>query len=372
MAVLFDARSLDGEMTGITRYALGLLRGIADLDPSRKIFLLGKTAGGLSKAFAGRGCFEFVNCDLPAWSIHSQIKLPKILRKIDCRIYHCPDVFAPLFVNGPSIIITLHDLIPARCRSMLRNSRKGRLYPLWDAWLRLQCANASAIITVSNASRKDIFELLKVPFRKVWTIYNGVQEGQTRISMEDIRERFALGGEIISYIGRHDPYKNLVTLVEAFKVILQKSGRNLHLIIGGKIDRRYIEARRRAEQLGLGRRVVFTDYLDEDWRIALLRGSSVFVYPSLYEGFGLPPLEAMCEGVPVVASNATSLPEVLGQAALLVDARRPEALAEAVLEIIENEHVRHRLVESGYERVSHFSWKRCAQQHLELYEALLT
>src|SRR5919108_1837465 len=372
MAILFDARSLDGEMSGITRYALGLLKGVAELDPPGKIFILGKTAGSLCEEFARHSCFEVVHCDLPAWSILSQVKMPKILRKIDCRVYHCPDVFAPLMIKDAAVVITLHDLIPARCRSMLKNSRKGRFYPLWDSWLRLQCAKADALITVSNFSRQDIFELLKVPFRKVWTIYNGIQAGQTRVSTEDVRKKFALNGEIISYVGRHDPYKNLVALVEAFKAILQKSGRDLYLAIGGKIDRRYPEARRSAEQLGLGRRVVFTDYLDEGWRVALLRASSVFVYPSLYEGFGLPPLEAMCEGVPVVASNAASLPEVLDQAALLVDAKRPEALADATLEVLENEYLRHRLVERGYERVSHFSWKHSAQQHLELYEALMT
>ena len=372
MSAVFDARNINGKMSGIERYSVGLLSGIAELDPSgKKIFVLTNIKGAHNEKFGRSNCFEFIYCNSPPWSPLSQIKIPRLIKKIDCKIYHCPDLFAPLLSNT-AVLLTLHDLIPFRCRSMLKNSKKSKLFPLWKTWVKFQCKQADAIVTVSNFSKNDILDLMKIPSEKVRIIYNGVLTGQVGVSTEEFRKKFGFprDGKIISYIGRHDPTKNIVTLIEAFNILLKKSNRDLYLVIGGSLDPRYPEALRRTEHLGLGRRVVFTDYIDDPWRIALLKNSSVFVFPSLYEGFGIPPLEALYEGIPVVASNTTSLPEVLQNAALLVDPRRPEALADAIFEVLENEHLRHSLIKKGHERVGHFSWKRSAQQHLELYDVL--
>src|SRR5262249_12119012 len=147
---------------------------------------------------------------------------------------------------------------------------------------------------------------------------NGVQPGQTSLTEADIRHRFGLQGLIISYIGRHDPYKNIAGVMRAFRHLCKEKVSEVTLVIGGKIDPRYPEAQRLTASLGLERRVVFRDDLDDATRLALLRASSLFVFASHCEGFGLPPLEAMAEGIPVVASNAASLPEILGDAALFV------------------------------------------------------
>jgi glycosyltransferase involved in cell wall biosynthesis len=236
----------------------------------------------------------------------------------------------------------------------------------------MQCTSARAVITVSDFSRQELLEFLHLPQAKVQRIYNGVQPSTTTLTVTDVRSRFGLQGLIISYIGRHDPYKNIAGLIRAFRYLCQESASEVTLVIGGKIDPRYPEAQRLAASLGLERRVVFTDYLDDAARLALLRVSSLFVFASRYEGFGLPPLEAMAEGIPVVASNTASLPEILGDAALFVAPDDVEGLARAMRTILSNPALAQRLSQTGRERAAQFTWKACASAHLALYAALLT
>jgi glycosyltransferase involved in cell wall biosynthesis len=255
---------------------------------------------------------------------------------------------------------------------MLYRAWKVRLRPLWNLWFRAQCASARAVITVSDFSRQELLEFLPLPQAKVHRIYNGVQPSTTTLTAADVRSRFGLRGLIISYIGRHDPYKNIAGLIRAFRHLCQESASEVTLVIGGKIDPRYPEAQRLAASLGLERRVVFTDYLDDATRLALLRASSLFVFASRYEGFGLPPLEAMTEGIPVVASNAASLPEILGDAALFVAPDDVEGLARAMRIVLSNPALAQRLSKAGRERAAQFTWQACASAHLALYESLLT
>jgi glycosyltransferase involved in cell wall biosynthesis len=269
-------------------------------------------------------------------------------------------------------VVTVHDLIPNRCPDLLRRAWKVRLSPLWNLWFRTQCARAQAVITVSDFSRQELLEFLHLPQAKVHRIYNGVHPSIITLTAADVRSRFGLQGPIISYIGRHDPYKNIEGLIRAFWHLRKETASKVTLVIGGKIDPRYPEAQRLATSLGLERWVVFTDYLDEATRLALLRASSLFVFASRYEGFGLPPLEAMAEGVPVIASNAASLPEILGDAALLVAPDDVEGLAKAMRLILSNPALAQRLSQAGRERAAQFTWKACASAHLALYESLLT
>jgi glycosyltransferase involved in cell wall biosynthesis len=160
-------------------------------------------------------------------------------------------------------------------------------------------------------------------------------------------------------------------LIRAFQHLWKEHTSEVTLVIGGKLDPRYPEAQQLAASLGLARWVVFTDYLDDAARLALLRASSLFVFASYYEGFGLPPLEAMAEGIPVVASNAASLPEILGDAALCVAPDDVEGLARAMRTILSQPALAHQLSKAGRERAAQFTWEACAAAHLALYESLM-
>ena len=370
-SIVFDARCVAPELSGIGRYTLGVLSGLAALHPAHKIYVLGGDARLIGEAIQGSPWLERRTCDWSIWSVRGLLSLPCYLRALRCQVYHCPYVYAPPFAPGIAKVVTVHDLIPNRCPDLLHRAWKVRLSPLWNVWFRMQCASARAVITVSDFSRQELLEFLHLPQAKLHRIYNGVQLGQTSLTEADIRSRFGLPGLIISYIGRHDPYKNIAGLMRAFRHLCQERASEVTLVIGGKIDPRYPEAQRLAAALGLERSVVFTDYLDDATRLALLRASSLFVFASRYEGFGLPPLEAMAEGIPVVASNAASLPEILGDAALFVAPDDVEGLASAMRTVLANPALAQRLSKAGRARAAQFTWQACASAHLTLYESLM-
>lgn len=368
--MVIDARCVGDELSGIARYALGLLEGLSQLELSQPIRVLVRSRSVVEDIVGTHAQLQFEDCGLGPWSLRSQLELPRTLRRMGCRVYHCPDLYAPLAGNGFARAITIHDVIPHVHRKHMRRSWKSRLFPVWDRWFRAQCRRADGIITVSDYSKRELVQLIGVPSQRVHRIYNGVRANGGKPSPSNLRERFKIKGRIISYIGRHDPYKNLGTLVKAFKEVAQAVGPDVTLVIAGKVDPRYEIGQEAARELGLADRVAFTGYLNESERLALLRESSVFVFPSRHEGFGLPPLEAMAEGVPVVAARATSLPEVLGDAALLVDPDDSRAMGEAILSILRDDALAASLRERGRRQAEKFTWRQCAAAHLNLYERL--
>ena len=186
-------------------------------------------------------------------------------------------------------------------------------------------------------------------------------------AIEAIKARYNIAGDYILFVGTLQPRKNLIRLIEAFSN-LQSPISNIQLIIAGKKGWLYEETFRQVEELGLEWKVVFTDYAPEGDLPALLSGASLFVFPSLYEGFGLPVLEAMACGTPVVCSNVSSLPEVAGEAAILVDPLDVEELATAMERVLGDEELRAELTERGFEQARRFSWEKCARQTLDVLE----
>jgi len=377
MTIVIDARGVHQTISGIDRYVLGLLGGLANLDsrPAALIKVLVRPGSMVREAIGYRDCFELVECAWSPWGFRSQANLPKLLRSIGCTAYHAPHVYAPLRGRGFTRIITVHDLIPHVRRFEMARSLKSRVFLLWDQWFRAQCAVADRIITVSAFSKQQLMEVIGVPGEKITVIHNGVvappNDAPAPGPGVEVRTRFNLRGKIISYIGRHDPYKNLATLVKAFAAMrpLLQGGGEVTLVIGGKQDRRYPKAAEAVASLDAAtrERIVFTDYVDEPTRLALLRASDLFVFPSKHEGFGLPPLEAMSLGVPVVAANATSLPEVLEDAALLVEPEDVQAMAQAMARVLNDDSEAKRLCEAGKRQAAKFTWEKCAAAHMQVY-----
>ncbi len=376
--IVVDARELSPRMTGVGRYVAGLLSGLAELDLPRHVNVLAmEEHASLVREIVGeRASMSVVSCPVGAvgggpWSLRSQMQLPRLLNQLRAAVYHCPYLYAPLLARGVRIVITVHDLIPIVCREHLTRSRKGRFGFAWNFWCSRQHAKADAIVTVSEQSRRDLVQHARIDPAKITRIYNGVQRHETATDSDELRSRWNLRGRIISTISRHDPYKNLAMLVRAFALLRSRLSEECTLVIGGRVDPRYQEPQRLVDKLRLREHVVFTDYLSDDDRVGLLRMSDVFVYPSLYEGFGLPPLETMAEGVPVVSSNASSLPEVLGDAALLVDPHDDRRLADAMHHVLRDSALAQRLREAGPRQAARFTWRDSAAAHVALYESLL-
>ena len=373
MTVVLDARHLWKEISGIERYVLGLVEGLASVDSGLRVIVLGRSDGKAATAASAatrRAGLEFVPCDVAVRSPANHLVLPRLLQRLGCRVYHSPYVDAPLLGRGFATVITLHDMTPTTRRAENRRSLKTVFPALWNAWLGLQCGRAAAIVTVSEFSKGQILGLTRARPEKVHAIHNGVTVGRTALSPDDVRRRFGLQGRIVSYVGRQDPHKNLETLVRAFARVVGTGRTDATLVIAGRLDPRYPEAARTAEALGLGDRVRFTGYIGEDERVALLRASSVFVFPSRSEGFGFPPLEAMAEGVPVVALRGTCFPEILADAAVLVD-DDAERLSGAILSLLEDERLAATYRRRGRERAAGFTWQRSAAEHVRIYRSLL-
>jgi glycosyltransferase involved in cell wall biosynthesis len=233
---------------------------------------------------------------------------------------------------------------------------------------------SARVLTVSQASKEDILHYLRVPADKVEVIYNALD---TRLASEptpdDIaraRDRFLLTAPYILYTGNIKPHKNVDRLIEAFSILRRQGFEDLKLLIIGDEISKYPNLRRLVHRFQLHQHVRFLGFVPDATLAALYRLASVFVFPSLYEGFGLPPLEAMAAGAPVVTSNVSSLPEVVGDAALLIDPMDAGAIAAAMARVLSEPQLREDLIRRGHERIKAFSWERSVARVRHVYGEL--
>jgi glycosyltransferase involved in cell wall biosynthesis len=368
----YDARYVTAEASGIGQMGLELLRGLAHLEDGFALKVLVNDQTHLPAELWDRDNLLFCQAPWDPRGLANQLLLPRLLRRLRVKVLHSVDCFQPLAAPGVAQVVNMHDVIPLVCRKELARSRKGRWPLAWKAWLKLQCARARRVVTVSNHSAADLVRLLRLDTRKVHVIYNPVREWSAVESAAELRRRFDLPGRVISTVGRQDPYKNLVTLVRAMRLVSDALGDPaLRLVVAGSPNTLYPEARQEVSRLGLEGQVRFTGYLPDPSLGALYQVSDLFVFPSLYEGFGLPPVEAMRFGVPVVAGRRAALPEVLGDAAFFVDPQSPQALANGILKILNDPALAWRLRAAGAERSARYSHRKAASQYRQLYDELL-
>jgi glycosyltransferase involved in cell wall biosynthesis len=287
---------------------------------------------------------------------------------------HPPDVLfvpahvMPLVCPVPSVV-TVHDL------GYLLYPEAHRLFDRWYlGWTtRRHARQAAFVIADSQATRADLINHYQADPERIAVVYPGRDESLARVEATDAihaaKARYGIGGDYLLYLGTLQPRKNLVRLVEAFGR-LQPLTAELRLVLAGKKGWLYDDLFARVKALGLEDRVLFTGYVADDDKAPLLSGARALVYPSLYEGFGLPVLEAMTCGTPVLTSNVSSLPEVAGDAALLVDPLDVDAMAEDMSRLITDDELRVTLVEKGYTQVRKFSWARAAHEVLQVLEAV--
>jgi glycosyltransferase involved in cell wall biosynthesis len=280
------------------------------------------------------------------------------------------DPWLPLAAQEVALVMTVHDLIPLTHARLLPRSRKARLRPLWKSWMRLQIARADAVVAVSRHTADEAGRLLGAPAPKVRVVHNPVRTWGAVEPPGHFRRRLGLDGRIVSCVGRADPYKNILGLVRALPALLRRVP-DARLVIAGPSDPRYPEAGREAKRLGVAARVRFTGWLSDADLGALYGASEVFAFPSLAEGFGLPPLEAMRFGTPVVASRCGALPETLGDAALYADVEDPDALAGAIARALTDDALARRLGEAGRRRAELYTARRSAEEYGRLYQELV-
>jgi glycosyltransferase involved in cell wall biosynthesis len=307
---------------------------------------------------------------LPGLLTIGQWQIAQLARRLGLDVVHDPTGAMALLLTRAARILTIHDTIPYTYpRSSTRLD-----WLIYHAWLPWAVRAADAVLTDSRRSREDIVTHLRVAPERVVVVPLAADRRFRPMRAAEIDPVLTLYGverPYILYVGSLEARKNLRRLLEAYARLRQWSGHWTLVIVGARrVDASPIFET--ARQLRLESHVRFTGYVDDHHLPALYAGADLFVFPSLYEGFGLPVLEAMASGTPVVTSNSSSLPEVAGDAALLVDPTCVEALAEAMRRVLNDAELQADLCGRGLERAAEFSWERTARETVEVYRKVLS
>ncbi|MGQ9804369.1 MAG: glycosyltransferase family 4 protein [Anaerolineae bacterium] len=283
-------------------------------------------------------------------------------------LFHATEHLLPR-LSAIRTVFTLHDLIFLFHPETHKPLNRWFLTLMMPRFLRA----ADAVIAVSECTKRDAVRYYGIPEEKITVIYEGVNPRFRPANPETVaavRRKYGLPEHFILYVGTIEPRKNLTTLLEAFHHLAALRSGDLRLVIVGKRGWLYEGFFRRLRELGLEERVHFTGYVPDEDLPALYSAADLFVFPSLYEGFGLPVLEAMACGTPAVCSNTSSLPEVAGNAALLVSPTDVRGLAEAMARALTDDALRATLRAKGLERAGEFSWARAARETLRVYQTV--
>ena len=299
------------------------------------------------------------------WHPYLSIKLNS--RNYNLDIIHSLNQGPAFFkLKRQKYIITVHDILPI----VFPEVRPFDVYLVYKFLLPKTLKNADKIITDSNSTKKDLIHYFNVPEEKIKVILLAADEKFQPLNDEEtkeVKQKYHLNFPFILYLGGLAAHKNISTLIKAFYTLKKKKFQH-KLVITGKKRWKYNEIFETIDKLNLQKDVIFTGcVLDEDLP-ALYNAADLFVYPSLYEGFGLPPLEAMVCGTPVITSNTSSLPEVVGDAGIMVDPFDVDGLAKAMYEVLTDDGLRDDMIKKGLERAKMFSWEKCARETLGIYE----
>ena len=287
-------------------------------------------------------------------------------------IYHVPQngIGLPKDKNCP-FVITLHDVIPCRMPETVGdqylkifNEKLPDIIPLCDG-----------IITVSEYSKEDIIKAFNFPREKIYVTYLASEDiykpYDKALSKSIIKKNYFITGDYILYVGGFSPRKNILGLLDSFSLLLPKLKKDMKLVIAGIKGKSYEMYRKRAEDLHIEGSVIFPGFISMDHMPFLYNACELFVYPSFYEGFGLPPIEAMACGVPVITSNATSIPEIVKDSTLLVNPYDINDLSEKMYNVLHDDFLRQSLITKGLKRASDLTWEHTAKGTLDAYKNIL-
>ncbi len=364
---------LDRPLTGISRYILEITQALAALKEPIELFLLSAGSPGPLSNLEGFHYIRLPGCQLlPGLMTLGSVELPRLARRYCLDVLHDPTGVTPFAFGSGSArqVVTLHDVFPWSC--------PGKSAPLdnliYRAWLPRVLPNGrQRIITVSQQSRRDIETFLHVSGERVNVIPEGIG-GQFRpLPPGEVQEclwsRFGITWPYILFVGALNQRKNNARAHQAFARIAPEFP-ELHFVIAGPRSWKKTPLENILESLQIGNRVLLTGPVSDADLPALYNGARLFVFPSLYEGFGLPPLEAMACGVPVITSNVSSLPVVAGEAALLVDPYDVDNIAQTMHLVLSNPHQGAEMKAIGQRQAARFTWERTARATLDVYQNL--
>jgi len=373
MNIGIDIRVLArGTRTGVEEYTINLLSELLPLEPkiNFKLFYNAFQKTQLNYPWLSLSNVQLRDFRIPnrlffvAARYANQPKINKLLGDLD--LYFNPHFFTAPLSAGSKKIITFHDLSFERYPQFF--SWRKRLWQKFLMNARREAEEASQIIAVSQSTKDDLISLYGIEPGKIKVIYSGVGKQFRPMARESatlkLKKKYNLPDKFILYFGTIEPRKNLIGLIKAFELLRAKS--DLKLVIAGAKGWLCQNIFKTARESKYYRDIIFTGFIDEIDKPVLYSLAELFVYPSFFEGFGFPPLEAMACGLPTIVSHGSSLPEVVGQGALMIDPYNIDEMAWAMETALADKSLRERLIEKGIKQAKKFSWSKCAKETLEV------
>ena len=367
MRIAIDIRRIQD--FGVGTYIRNLVKTLAGKDQKNYYFLLGDEEKAAAVVSLPEN-FQVLHWDNPRESWRMHLQLYRLLQAHPADVLHIPYMrAAPLMPCR--YVITVHDIA-----DFFYNSHGGLKQNLRWRMVRRSLAHARHIMAVSKATKRDLENLFEIPSRQITVVENAIDERFTQSSRREeqqlILERYQVNYPFLLYVGNVKPQKNIPRLIEAFAVIKGRLRnhpvyRDLRLVIIGDDLSAHSDLRRTVLRTRVQNDVRFLGFVPVETLRVFYQSAEVFVFPSLYEGFGLPPLEAMAQGTPVVTSNVSSLPEVVGDAAVLVHPENVFDIARGIEQVLLQEGLRQELRSRGKRQLERFSWERSVERVLQIY-----
>lgn len=355
---------------GMDFVALEVIRELQKLDAENEYYIL--TAPGEDHCLTPTSNFHIVEIKCPSYPLWEQLALPRAIRRIKPDLLHCTSNTAPVFCSVP-LVLTLHDIIFLEKKA----GKNSSLYQNMGRYYRRLVVpriikHCRKIITVSNFECNRIRSFLNLEENRITAIHNGYsQRFQPREIPRTQIQKYLPDEEYLFFLGNTDPKKNTPRTLKAYSLYLKKSTKRLPLLIADlkedTIDR--ILHQEQIEEIKPMLR--YPGYIPHTDLPAIYNRTSVFLYTSLRESFGIPLLEAMACGTPVITSNTSAIPEIAGKDALLINPEKAETIAEALIELEQNPLLRRQQIDYGLKRVKHFSWRQTAHQLLNVYQDII-
>jgi len=370
MRIGIDARLYGPRNGGLGRYIQKLIENLEKIDTKNEyIIFLYYDNFALYQPDNPR--FKKVLAGCRWYTLKEQFLMPYLIKKEKIDLMHFPHFNVPIFYNG-NFIVTIHDLIITHFPSSRATTLNPLIYQikLWGYKLVISQAikKAKRIIAVSQTTKRDIVKSFRANPEKIAVIYQGV----SLTKLFDKKEKpLTIKKPYLLYVGNAYPHKNLDKLLMAFKIFLDRFEPDMRLVLVGKEDYFYYRLKKYARDLKLTNKVIFTGYVTDRELAWLYKNALLYVFPSLMEGFGLPPLEAMNFDLPVVSSNASCLPEILGDSVVYFNPNNENEIAEVIFKVVSDKKLQERLKYRGKKNVRKFDWKKCAAETLRIYKKFL-
>jgi glycosyltransferase involved in cell wall biosynthesis len=383
MRIGIDARFLTHpQRGGFKTYTENLVAALARIDSKTVYVLYLDRQPGAQDVVPSQPNFinRVVQGSLPVVGLpwREQVALGKQVKADRLDLFHSPCLTAPLILPCP-LVITVHDMIWAFRENFTSRgswSLKRRLID-WYNYLvpRYVIRRASAIITVSHASKNSILETFQMNAEKIVVTHEAAGSAFRLIEdadqLEAVRNKYSLPSKYILALGAADPRKNIKSLIQAYRSLSDELREKYQLVIVWTHTFLASEISKLVEELGLSANVRFLRHVPNEDLVSIYNLASLFVFPSRYEGFGLPLLEAMSCGVPVIAADNSSIPEIVGEAAILFDAQDVNGISAAMCQVLTDESLQARLRRDGLERSAQFSWDKCGRETLTVYKRIM-